>query len=411
VLDMVNQKRYRIVYVSSTGDFYGGAEFSLYNLVTNLDQGLFDPVVLVPFWGDFADRLSSQGVLVIDLKSNRLPGFSFRVLGHYKAYNPFAFVRWFSSLISLKRKSLQALQDMDVDLIHGNSFVGNIFGAMTASELGAPFIAHLREMPPDGKWSGSLFRYMVRRLIIQPSTLCIAISDAVKNSFVTDCDNLSPSIVVRHNPIDVSRFTPSVDKRLRWRLDNGIPQNAFVIGLIGRFVRWKGHLECLEAFHIVRQSTSKDVRLTMVGDITAAYNFYIEEIKQKIKALNLEESVVIIGFQRDVSAVYSGIDILVVPSHAEPLGLVVLEAMAMGKPVVATRVGGPAEIISDGINGFLVDPKEPKSLAYRILELMENPKRAKEIGMRAKETIIRRFGVRQYAQDIMSLYQQILGVK
>ena len=217
--------------------------------------------------------------------------------------------------------------------------------------------------------------------------------------------------MVRHNPIDVSRFTPSVDKRLRWRLDNGIPQNAFVIGLIGRFVRWKGHLECLEAFHIVRQSTSKDVRLTMVGDITAAYNFYIEEIKQKIKALNLEESVVIIGFQRDVSAVYSGIDILVVPSHAEPLGLVVLEAMAMGKPVVATRVGGPAEIISDGINGFLVDPKEPKSLAYRILELMENPKRAKEIGMRAKETIIRRFGVRQYAQDIMSLYQQILGVK
>jgi len=396
-----------VAYVDSTGDLYGGAEVSLYDIVTNLDRRRFQPVVVVPFWGDFAEQLACQGIPVIDLKERRFPGFSLHV-GRRKIYNPVAFVQYVSRIVLLKRKLLKVLNRESVTLIHGNSFSGNLFGGMAAAQLGLPFVAHLRELEPDDRWGGWVFRNLIRRFVIENSTQCIAISEAVKHHLVTPRDRAFTKVTVRHDPLDTHCFQPDVNLSFRCRQMHQIPVDAFVIGMVGRFVRWKGQLTCLDALDIVRRRASQKVVLAFVGDEAAGYESYVAKIKQKITDLNLTDSVVMLGFQQDMPAIYSMFDVAVAPSHAEPLGRVVLEAMAMQKPVVATAVGGPAEIITHGVDGFLAPPKNAASLADRILELMDDPQLAKMIAMAGRRKVVEHYSIEAYIQFIASVYEMAL---
>ena len=145
----------------------------------------------------------------------------------------------------------------------------------------------------------------------------------------------------------------------------------------------------------------------IVGDLGVAPNDYLNLINENIKTLHLDNDVIFTGFREDISTIYSAIDILAVPSWSESFGIVVVEGMAMGKCVIATCVGGPSEIITDGIDGFLIPPKNPKILADKILYILESQEEAILMQRNAKKKADK-FSPQSHVEAMERLYCSIL---
>ena len=130
-----------------------------------------------------------------------------------------------------------------------------------------------------------------------------------------------------------------------------------------------------------------------------------------VKSLHIEDKIIFTGFRRDVSILILALDVVVhASSTPEPFGLVVIEGMAAGKPIVATAAGGILDIVEDGVNGLLVPPKDAKALSRAILQIMSNPDRAKQMGVAARRRVAEKFTVQHQVKAVQELYDTILGV-
>ena len=400
--------RSRIVYVDSTGEWLGGAEVSLYDLMMNIDRNQFEPILVVPFWGEFANTVASQGIQVINLKANKFPSFSFHILGQ-KVYNPLALCYFVMQIVILSYRLRRVLDSIEKPLIvHGNSFSANFFGAIACWRKRLPFIAHLRDLGPRKGLSAWIYVTLTRLIPIRSAIKTISISGAVARRFGLQ-ENITLTI---HNPIALGKvgnrhfIKAKPEKPSQKTPEKG---GSFTIGLVGRILPWKGHLTALRILYEVRRLTERRVVLVFIGDLGTADQSYLAHIYRTIEKLQLRDSVFFWGFRRALDEIYPKLDVLIVPSEEEPLGRVVLEGMAYGIPVVATDKGGPAEIIEDGVDGFLVSPDDVQRWAERIIELLENPALASEIGKRGREKILSKYSLEAYIGAIESLYKEILA--
>jgi glycosyltransferase involved in cell wall biosynthesis len=396
----------RIVYVNSTGEWLGGAEVSLYDLMMNIDRKQFEPILVVPFWGEFANTVASQGIQVINLKGSKFPSFSFHILGK-KIYNPLALCYFAMQIVILSYRLRRVLDSIEKPLIvHGNSFSANFFGALACWRK-FPFIAHLRDLGPRKGLSALIYVALTRLIPIRIAVKTISISGAVARRF-----GIEEASLIRHDPITLGKvgnnYIAYNPVKVKLAGKDGLSFRPFTIGLVGRILPWKGHLTALRILDEVRQRTEKRVRLAIVGDLGKADQSYLAHIYRMIQKMELKDSVFFWGFRRDPDEIYENLDVLIVPSEEEPLGRVVLEGMAYGVPVIATDKGGPAEIIEDGVDGFLVSPDDVHRWAERIIELMENPTLASEIGRRGRQKVLSNFSIENYIESIESLYKEIL---
>jgi glycosyltransferase involved in cell wall biosynthesis len=193
------------------------------------------------------------------------------------------------------------------------------------------------------------------------------------------------------------------------RAELGLGPGVPLIGVVGRIAHWKGHKLFLHAAARVRESLP-ETRFLIVGDaVTSGDHRLKEELFQLVQVLGLEEAVIFTGVRSDVPEVMAALNILVLPSELpEPLGRVVLEAMATARPVVATRQGGPLEIVVDGETGYLVPPRDPQLMAEAILSLLQAPERARMMGRAGRTRCEQRFTVERTCRDIVHVYEAIL---
>jgi glycosyltransferase involved in cell wall biosynthesis len=170
------------------------------------------------------------------------------------------------------------------------------------------------------------------------------------------------------------------------------PGDGPVVAFVGRIEPRKGTLDFVRAAPAIAAAVP-EARLVVVGDDSfSADSSYFEAVRA---ARDVEHY----GWVDDAAALMRHIDVLVVPSHQEPFGTVLAEAMAVGTPVVATRVGGLAEVVDDGVSGRLVEPGEPDRLAAAVLEVLE---RREAMGAAARESA-RRFDADRYAERVAGL--------
>ena len=139
------------------------------------------------------------------------------------------------------------------------------------------------------------------------------------------------------------------------------------------------------------------------------YTFDREALEKQIIRLNLEHNVRLLGFRSDVLALMRLCDLFVLPSLAEPFGLVLIEAMALSRPVIATRAGGPLEIVEEGVTGLLVPPSSPESLAEAIGELLSNPERRAAFSRSGRSSYENRFTASRMAKATLAVYRQALS--
>jgi len=252
-----------------------------------------------------------------------------------------------------------------------------------------------------GEYTGNI----LDRFIFSNYDVICAVSNYIKQQITRKFNVDSTRIKVLHNVVDTDliKFDEVRAKMFREKL--GI-QNEPLLLYVGRIVPEKGLDKLIKTMPLILSKfpTAKLVIVGPKGDFSGERSQYFSYISHLIKSLKIENSVVYLGSlpSHELVGAYSAADVCIVPSiWNEPFGLVVLEAMACSKPVVAFNVGGISEIISNGIDGFLVPRGEVKELASKILFLLEHPEIRIEMGRNARKKVEREFSYKRLAVRLL----------
>jgi glycosyltransferase involved in cell wall biosynthesis len=218
------------------------------------------------------------------------------------------------------------------------------------------------------------------------------------------------NIVVIPNGVDLSRFAMPGD-RAELRSALGVPAGTKLVAVVSRLAALKGIEDFIDAAALVVRKRD-DVRFLIVGEPSPINNrAYVDDLRARAAARGLAERVIFTGLRSDVPALLSAVDVSVMPSLNEALSNVLLESMAAGTAVVATDVGGTAEALVDRENGVLIPPGNPPVLADAIVQLVDDPGRARELGANARRTIADRYSLDRMVAATESLYDQLLSRK
>jgi glycosyltransferase involved in cell wall biosynthesis len=234
----------------------------------------------------------------------------------------------------------------------------------------------------------------------------IAVSDAVARNFRGRFSTLMRSRVgVILNAIDLEKFQPNGTTTRAIRDELRLTKDDFVLGIVGQLTPRKGQLELIGAF---AQAEVTRATLLIVG--AALFNRdgdYALRLEQEAKSRGIADRVRMLGSRSDISAIMRELDLLVVNSSAEPFGLVILEAMACGTPVLAAAVDGIPEIIQHGINGWLVPAGDERMLAESIAHLSREPEVRSRLAAQGKQHVAANFSADRFMTELETFHKSI----
>ncbi|MCJ7595749.1 MAG: glycosyltransferase family 4 protein, partial [Desulfobacterales bacterium] len=209
-----------------------------------------------------------------------------------------------------------------------------------------------------------------------------------------------------YSGIELDRFRPvTANEKLRLRAKWQIGPEDVVIGIVSKLWEGKGHVTLIEAFKEIKREI-KQARLVIVGG-----GYLYDRLVSLVHRSGLDDSVLFTGFQADVSEIIGTFDVAVLPSFFEGMGRVLLEAMAMEKPVVASRVGGIPDLVEHGVNGLLVRPGEVGELREAILKILKDGILAAKMAKKGREKITGQFSADMMVQSIDRVYRELMLAK
>ena len=231
----------------------------------------------------------------------------------------------------------------------------------------------------------------------------LAISNVIHQNVIDTTPMHPENVITLHHGINTEEFSPDRVDRAQIRKELGIEASELVIGFVGRFSPGKGHEEFLRAASMLA-GMHPQVRFLVVGEASFGEEEYERGILALCKDLGLESIVRFIGFRADIASVMAAFDIFAFPSHAESFGSVLIEAMAMELPSVATNSDGVLDIVVDGETGVFVPPRDAGALAGALARLIEDPQLRLRLGRAAREHVKRFFGEEKLADGLERIY-------
>jgi glycosyltransferase involved in cell wall biosynthesis len=386
-----------VLFVHHSNDLYG-ADVVLLETVKGLDRSRFSPLVVLP------EDCRHPGGLAAELEKIQVP-FLFCPLAvmRRKYFRAARVLGYSAELIRAVRLLARIIRENNVDLVHSNT-LAVWTGAIAARLTGTPHVWHVHEMLVRPAPVRRALHFLAPRL----SSAVVCISEAVRRHVLKDEPASGGKLKVVHNGLPLENFVPVSDGS-SIRREFGIPAGAPLVGMVGRINHWKGQSVFVEAAQSVLASFP-DANFLVVGSVFADEVHHLDRLREEVRQAGIEDRFLLSDFRRDISDILAALDVYVHPALLpEPFGLVVLEAMAAGKPVVATAHGGPLEMIEEGVSGHFVPPADPGALAEKICACLADPESSREMGRRAQERALRMFSLRRYLDGIESVYEQALG--
>jgi L-malate glycosyltransferase len=386
----------RVLVVDHTSLLSGGGR-SLLELLAALPEDVEATLACPP--GALADAAAAGGTPLLPLRGTH---GSFRL-------HPVHSTRAVADIVAMGVAVARHARRIQADLLHANSIRAGLVTAV-ARRLGAPpAVVHLRDVLPPGRTSAA-----VRRTVTRNAAALIAISRHVAQSFA-DTEGAGPVVHVVYNAVDLERFDPAALSREEARARLGLPQDGPVLSVVAQITRWKGQRDAIEAFAHV-QGVLPDAHLLIAGEakfVSSATRFdnagYEAELRHRVAELGLEGKVRFLGETDEVPAVLRASNAMLLPSWEEPFGRTVAEAMAIGTPVLATSVGGPAEIVEHEVDGLLLEPRNPELWARELLALLADPARRERMAARARARAVARFGRDAHAAAVTAIYRGVIA--
>jgi len=319
----------------------------------------------------------------------REEGFTYYEIPIARSYNLAAHIR---SVFLLRR----LMKRERYDIVHAHTPVAALLGRIAARLARVPIVVYTAH----GFYFHERMRPLARRFFEALERAGGRLSDFVFTQSGEDRDAAIKLGIVDENQVlhigngvDLSRFDPD---RLRGRRDAirdslGIPLGALVVCAVGRLVREKGYRELVAAFVEIAERFP-EARLVVVGStLQSAHDDASGEVMSSIRLYDLSDRVLLLEPQTPVEEILIASDIYTLPSYREGMPRTILEAMAMGLPVVATNIRGSREVVVDGATGTLVEVADPEALSLAIIDLLEDPARRLRYGERAKAIARREF--------------------
>jgi sugar transferase (PEP-CTERM/EpsH1 system associated) len=358
----------------------GGLENGVANLINTLDWGVYKHKLLcITRAGRLVKRLRRPDVEIVEL--GKASGSDWR----------------------MPLKIARELRRMKPSIVHTRNW-GTIDGIIAARLSGVPVVIHGehgRTMTEIGR--GSRKRNLVRKLLAPMLDAYITVSEELR-SIALEIGIPGKKIHTICNGVDLDRFSFKADKRTI-RLENGLPQDAFIVGCVGRLDPIKNYESLIQILPGLIKDFPK-ISLLIVGD-GPRYSA-LNELPQQ---LGIAHNVVFAGARDDVPLLLKAMDIFALPSLSEGISNTVLEAMASGLPVVATRVGGNIELVRDKETGFLVEPEDASDLTIGIRAYLNNPPLIREHGSAGMKRVEEHFSLRRMVSAYDSLYRNLLKAK
>jgi len=356
----------------------GGGELMLTHAVTFAKESAIHWLIIFLELGPMVEQFRAIGVDSVVIPAGRLR-------------QPLRFVKTIMAIARIARRER-------ISGICGWMAKGHFYGSLAATIAGIPSFWYQL-----GVYNASLT--MDRWAVRLPSNGIVTLSKA---GFEAQT-RVAPKTPIRlvYPGVDLNRFNveemPSISEtRRRLRL----PRNVPIVGIAGRLQRWKGMHTLISAMAIILREIPAVVCVIVGGehDLEPEYPRHLAEL---VRELRIEDQVAIVGFQTNVNEWLHAMDVVVHASDNEPFGIVVIEAMALGKPVVAGSRGGPAEIITDGVDGLLAPFDDSTALADCVLRFLRDPTYAANVGKRARERACR-FTIEAYASNLTDAFQDLV---
>lgn len=401
------KKKISVLYVDQAVAF-GGSLIVVGHIIDALDKKKFRPVVVAEL-----DKSILKNHIKLDvpiyikrriynymhwMKTVRIikkvPGKHLRKIVNYLFYGIQSLANsvYFFSL-------MRVVIDEKIDLIHVNNGMNNFAPILVSILLKRKFVVHCH---------GIEYLDHKQRFVIEKVPKFIIISEFLKKKMIA---NHMPEdrMVVIPNPVKVKEISPDKVEQLRKKYN--IRKQDLVFGIVGRIMRWKGHIELLMAAKIVLSALPK-AKLVIIGGTSDGNIRNIKNITKMIDDSGFKDRIIFTGYVPDVSAFYKIIDVCVHCSiEPEPFGLVITEAMSYGVPVIASDLGAPKEIITDGENGYIIDPTATEKLAKTIIKLLTDDGLRERIGERGKQHVESTYQLEAYGHSIEKVYLDLLGDK
>ncbi len=355
----------------------GGAERMVTHLLLHMNRDRFEVAAVSLF-----DRQGTDLETMLDQARTQV-----WYLGKHKGFDP----RMFRRLWEVFRK-------FQPDVVHTHRYVLRYLLPLILVQRARVWVHTVhnvaeKEVDWVGKW--------IHRVAFRAGVVPVAIAEEVARSLERVYGIKNPPLIP--NGIPVANFALGEEARKVWRAREGYGESAVLLVSVARMSPQKDHFSLIQAFSIA-SSRNSQLRLLLVGDGSLR-----SELEAQVKALDLKDKVRFLGVRADVPEILAAADMFVLSSRWEGNSLSVMEAMAAGKPVIATAVGGVPELVQHGISGVLVPPGDVEALAEAILKLAGDRNLRRQMGKEAFGRAKERFDVSVMVREYEALYERLLG--
>ena len=408
--------RTNVVYVAEFTT--GGSVVALHNLVAGLDRQRYAATVLfyrepdAEIRRDFEEADASVIILFPGKSGARASGGSrgrnmqqrIRKLFGRHVESLYASLKYIYTFLRYKLPTYRALRrqfsTLPVDIVHlNNGLASDMPGILAGARCKLPVVCHVRAFSihtPVHAWAS---RFV---------SVFLCVSNAIREHVIAA--GVDPArTAVCYDCVDQRRFQRSAVEREAILSEFGWDAADKAFGIIGRLDSWKGHETFIDAIGIARKSEPA-VRGLIVGAITptATNQAYVDSLRKQVRKLELDAAVTFAGHRTNIPEINQSLDgVICASSSPEPFGLMVVESMAVGTPVIATNAGGPAEMITDGVDGLLVPLKDAAAMADAMLRVAREPDLAENLAAAGLNTVAERFTVARHVNNVCNVYEAL----
>ncbi|MFQ5480246.1 MAG: glycosyltransferase family 4 protein [Thermodesulfobacteriota bacterium] len=371
----------KILHVSATST--GGVGLNLLLLAKNMDPAAFELSFALPDDSHFFREISGTGVKVYRLPISRSP----LKAGNIKCY------REIKRLMGLNK----------YDIVHSHTSVGGFLGRIAAASLGLPAIWSIHGWAFNYPRGSRLYRkalFMLESFIDRYTTHYVAVCENMRDIGLENGICSADKVTVIYNCVDAGSINEGA---IDLRAELNVPSNVTIVGAVGRFEEQKDFNTFLEAAAIIKERRA-EVKFLIVGEGPLR-----PQIEARISSLGLVDDVILTGWKTNVADYMKTMDIFCLSSKWEAMPFIVLEAMAMGKPIVATEVGGVGEVLRDEGADFLLQPEDPKGFAGAVTRLIEDKELRTKLGKANRVKIEKNFNLEGMINSYEKLYKDILA--
>ncbi len=291
-------------------------------------------------------------------------------------------------------------------IVHTHTSKAGFLGRLAAYLARVPIIIHT----PHGHVFHSYYGPVMTKIFVIAEKILSFTTDRItmltkreRDEHIEEGISSKKKYVIIHSGVPLDRLmNMNIDVETGKR-EFGIPLNSNVIGVIGRLVPIKGHEYLVAAAKGIINEFNNTV-FVFVGD-----GYLESRLERQAESIGVRDNIIFTGWRKDAVEIIALFDILVVPSLNEGMGKVLVEGMALGKPIVASSVGGITDLVNNGDNGLLVPPRDPDALKEAILKLIRNKNMAQEMGKKGKARVYPEYDIFTMVKQIENLYESLLN--